>query len=207
MSRPNCVSGYGTPPRLWGKLSAWISRAESSRYTPTPVGKTMKIGKRVARLAVHPHACGENGALSSSSSATTGTPPRLWGKRCAQNPLSTIPRYTPTPVGKTHSQVSLQQRPHGTPPRLWGKRPSLCRACIPRRYTPTPVGKTPQSNHTSRTGPVHPHACGENRARHSQDRKSKRYTPTPVGKTLGPNISVSHVFGTPPRLWGKRLQH
>ncbi len=174
----------GTPPRVWGKRKHAAPQDEISRYTPTRVGKTWQShGIRVV---------------------VDGTPPRVWGKLPLLTGVLTRVRYTPTRVGKTPSAGPPRTRssvhPHacgenvddvddasihsGTPPRVWGKRnwgnrnEPLC------RYTPTRVGKTTARSHSSSLMAVHPHACGENAPR----------LPNGVDD-----------FGTPPRVWGKRL--
>ena len=138
-----CPRSLGTPPRLWGKHGQDVDDRLVFRYTPTPVGKTRSPVTRYTASSVHPHACGENadGALTAlgfrrytptpvgktqtgrlQRSASGGTPPRLWGKRCV------------------HSDFG--GRRNGTPPRLWGKRRHSPAAIRIARYTPTPVGKT-----------------------------------------------------------------
>ena len=155
----------GTPPRLWGKRFRRLDILNSH--------------------AVHPHACGENGAPSTGVMTQNGTPPRLWGKRHLSQTIFPDTRYTPTPVGKTNGSVRARfadaVHPHacgensvtimedilqsGTPPRLWGKPGRPVAAAREARYTPTPVGKTACRSGGSQLCAVHPHACGENPSR------------------------------------------
>ena len=112
------------------------------------------------------------------------------------------PRFTPTCVGKTPSEVRFPcgarvhphvcgenqlgelkiQRLPGSPPRVWGKRPHLSPLPPTRRFTPTCVGKTRQVRELSENPKVHPHVCGE-------------------------NTCTNHIWevreGSPPRVWGK----
>ena len=75
--------------------------------------------------------------------------------------------------------------PHaGSPPRLWGAPCGHRHGIERRRFTPTPVGSAMSASPCSSVRPVHPHACGERQTE---------------------NISASIQPGSPPRLWGARL--
>ena len=193
----------GSPPRLWGKRVASARSSARLRFTPTPVGKTRQDHRRLLHGAVHPHACGENPGSNSLVVSAYGSPPRLWGKLNLLLSSILIPRFTPTPVGKTATQTvgrtSLTVHPHacgenfarcraspvfgGSPPRLWGKRSSVDGSLGQFRFTPTPVGKTRSCCRRGIWVAVHPHACGENAAGGLRRAASRRFTPTPVGKT------------------------
>ena len=132
-----------------------------------------------------------------------GSPPRLWGKRYWIVLGALGVWFTPTPVGKTRGQDTLwnadtvhphacgenytirsaKVSAHGSPPRLWGKLVCLTVLMSYCRFTPTPVGKTANNSDIAAPLPVHPHACGEN---------------------LFVILLFFGVFGSPPRLWGKR---
>ena len=192
----------GSPPRLWGKLSPWLSGGETNRFTPTPVGKTGKSRITSARTSVHPHACGENAILGIWLPLYIGSPPRLWGKLRGLAFRPPHARFTPTPVGKTaewsENFPRTKVHPHacgentaatarldvinGSPPRLWGKLEFFWLDRADPRFTPTPVGKTRTPCPSPDLAPVHPHACGENPAQFA--------------------LADSEA-GSPPRLWGK----
>ena len=195
---------YGSPPRLWGIRPAHRQKSSAGsvhphacgeygqrsaagqsegRFTPTPVGNTIRI---------------ENGRPLPS-----GSPPRLWGIPAPASWPVAPTRFTPTPVGNTQHPAAQLPAPVGSPPRLWGIRrqsnynryqyvgspprlwgilhvPGVTASNI--RFTPTPVGNTlraPRMRRPSAGSPprlwgipgardwsdtvvsVHPHACGE----------------------------------------------
>jgi len=154
------------------------------RFTPTPVGKTDALEKQNASSTVHPHACGENACSLCMISARSGSPPRLWGKPLTPAVASGVPRFTPTPVGKT--QPASRQRTGTTVhPHACGENAHrLTLAPGSYRFTPTPVGKTSVRVGCARVLAVHPHACGEN---------------------LPGRLHRVFQIGSPPRLWGKQL--
>ncbi len=135
-----------------------------------------------------------------------GSPPRLWGKLPPTPVNNSELWFTPTPVGKTlcfnYNILKRVVHPHacgenilfsthdssrsGSPPRLWGKLRGAYWRTRNARFTPTPVGKTTPCSTALQGAMVHPHACGENS---SGFFRAKRYN------------------GSPPRLWGKRLEH
>ncbi len=173
------------------------------RYTPTPVGKTGRsLGTRGCR-AVHPHACGENFGRAARRACFIRYTPTPVGKTRSLTPLAPPETVHPHACGENSSPIQPSSFFPGTPPRLWGKRRSCCRRTgvwgtpprlwgkllraidrdRPVRYTPTPVGKTDLDKTGMCQFSVHPHACGENEL---------------IRRAL------LRVFGTPPRLWGKR---
>ena len=72
----------------------------------------------------------------------------------------------------------------GSPPRLWGIRGKKLPTTHFLRFTPTPVGNTPPLPSGLPESAVHPHACGEYALSFSGD---------------------TNLGGSPPRLWGTRL--
>ncbi len=198
------VAPVGSPPRLWGIHRIGGLEVRRLRFTPTPVGNTSACASAVSRLPVHPHACGEYCCAISSSVPPCGSPPRLWGIRCASIQRADKTRFTPTPVGNTPSLRAAVRRPSvhphacgeykisgmypalpgGSPPRLWGIQAGHGWLFVTDRFTPTPVGNTAPPGPAHRQRSVHPHACGE-------------YHPAPPARH-GP-------AGSPPRLWGIRV--
>ena len=96
------VTCAGSSPRMWGKRICTSHGVHVSRFIPTHVGKThaqdcfhpiqkrfipTHVGKtlwdplRLLRIAVHPHACGENSLAVTSICFSSGSSPRMWGKR------------------------------------------------------------------------------------------------------------------------------
>ena len=174
----------GTPPRAWGKRVPLAVEGKLFRYTPTCVGKTLFIVVRFKRKKVHPHVRGENLQPRFMTWATSGTPPRAWGKLSRYYPECQRIRYTPTCVGKTRDHGSRPGSWRGTPPRAWGKRCDALSAVPVKRYTPTCVGKTAGSELGLPAFAVHPHVRGEN-----SGGQNTTFAPT----------------GTPPRAWGKLI--
>ena len=195
--------GFGSPPRVWGKLLTLRHCVHHRRFTPTRVGKTQPYAYSPVPPTVHPHACGENQGNPVAESGGVGSPPRVWGKLLRPSETRWRRRFTPTRVGKTSvvqaAGRSTPVHPHacgenrvsgqafaqvlGSPPRVWGKRKRNPDITQRLRFTPTRVGKT-QTPATLLDAPsVHPHACGENRRRLSH-RPAR--------------------CGSPPRVWGKR---
>ena len=191
----------GSPPRLWGTLLDNVTaHAFSLRFTPTPVGNTPFSSVRYSPSAVHPHACGEH-SIVRATSASTGSPPRLWGTHLDGGVRGRVARFTPTPVGNT-----------------WGR--WRCAAALP--VHPHACGEHTRGIYGEVPPTVHPHACGEHGARGEHD--ADRFTPTPVGNTrnlpvigqlsaVHPHACGEHprAFGkpvkrrgSPPRLWGTR---
>ena len=203
MARQSGECLCGSPPRVWGKRSDGRSNSRSSRFTPTRVGKTPMTAVGVGRKTVHPHACGENTGKTRIFFRLRGSPPRVWGKLALCKYPIALWRFTPTRVGKTSELIphhtARTVHPHacgengevhvplgmgnGSPPRVWGKREAGRRAARLTRFTPTRVGKTHTATWAARRFPVHPHACGENSAFDDLRRR---------------------LFGSPPRVWGKR---
>ena len=69
-----------TPTRV-GKTLTRPKDRPAYPVTPTRVGKTPLRPFWAAARAVHPHACGEDIAMSKQTRHATGSPPRVWGRR------------------------------------------------------------------------------------------------------------------------------
>ena len=114
-----------TPPRTWGRRTAVDQCAGELGNTPTHVGKTGFLQRRVVMMKKHPHARGEDGAARFCPARYKETPPRTWGR-----PF----------------KVVLQLAPDGNTPTHVGKTtPRFVRASAAGN-TPTHVGKTLQIN-------------------------------------------------------------
>mgnify|MGYP001189978857 CR=1 FL=1 len=171
------------------------------RFTPTPVGISLRATSTSGRAPVHPHACGDIMFGAASAETGTGSPPRLWGYLQRDEQHARAGRFTPTPVGISEGVNCISERmtvhPHacgdiirpavsgcsasGSPPRLWGYLPVRIAARDAQRFTPTPVGISARPGPPAAGRTVHPHACGD----------------------------IAHVSsfyaprgGSPPRLWG-----
>ena len=97
-------TGYGSPPRAWGRRErvalGWIG----DRFTPTCVGKTATVTPLAMATAVHPHVRGEDSNRWTAASTPAGSPPRAWGRLGARRVRGFPFRFTPTCVGKTSSK-------------------------------------------------------------------------------------------------------
>ena len=133
---------FGPPPRVWGNLCTCTMCSPCKRSTPTRVGKSWKSPAGVAKIPVHPHACGEIVLLGLVQDLACGPPPRVWGNRRHFGHGAGHDRSTPTRVGKSDHQhgelARLPVHPHacgeiaikpigtrgdrGPPPRVWGNR-------------------------------------------------------------------------------------
>ncbi len=195
---------YGSPPRVWGRLLRYVDVRPAVRFTPTCVGKTPPSREHATLMPVHPHVCGEDGATREQAIANFGSPPRVWGRRDLSSLRSLRSRFTPTCVGKTWAWFSgfgfVKVHPHvcgedstlkrvqasenGSPPRVWGRRERKGHRGLSGRFTPTCVGKTRGSVGRWGHRSVHPHVCGED---------------------VRNGMNCSHPFGSPPRVWGRRI--
>ena len=132
----------GSPPRMRGKLQAGIDLLIALGITPADAGKTPESLFSMVRLQDHPRGCGENSAAKHLTSAGTGSPPRMRGKRCGLYKVLYRFRITPADAGKTDIQRAagsiIRDHPRGcgenvfcwecrirstgSPPRMRGKR-------------------------------------------------------------------------------------
>ena len=167
---------------MWGKQADSDGLPPCPRFTPTRVGKTHAASTSPRNQAVHPHACGENICPLARSRASTGSPPRVWGKRLLSFRLPCPARFTPTRVGKTRRACRWNWG-STVHPHACGENAELADYyVVVIRFTPTRVGKTPSQILADRRPAVHPHACGEN------------YEAFCCFRDIG---------GSPPRVWGK----
>ncbi len=91
----------GSPPRVWGILTAWAIPGGQSRFTPTCVGNTSQIPPQFHNSTVHPHVCGEYFRNTWCFWLSFGSPPRVWGIPVLQWDHHYFRRFTPTCVGNT----------------------------------------------------------------------------------------------------------
>ena len=199
----------GSPPRTWGRPVNCSIFTETSRFTPTYVGKTGTGPRRERRPPVHPHVRGEDRFLLRRWRQQRGSPPRTWGRLRDAPRLPGAARFTPTYVGKTpgserepglpavHPHVrgedSTSRYPPesncGSPPRTWGRHGVLC----------VFTGALPVHPHVrgeDQTCPQRPHSiCGSpprtwgRRSESGVLHGGVRFTPTYVGKTAPPRAA------------------
>ena len=154
----------GSSPRPWGKGPYRTDLMQCHRIIPTPVGKRPGRQQIQRERGDHPHARGEKFLTVRSSSLTTGSSPRPWGKACNPGEFQYGYRIIPTPVGKRNprrkNEILLKDHPHargekymsvragtqayGSSPRPWGKAKHTQKSRAAKRIIPTPVGKRSQ---------------------------------------------------------------
>ena len=213
----------GSPPRTWGRHALAACGRALHRFTPTRVGKTTRDLDGMHRLAVHPHARGED--LLPRAARTRllrGSPPRR-GEDDITHTLepARLTRFTPTHVGKTARRLLWRAfravHPHArgedgllacivgllirfTPTHV-GKTSSWpCRQTPWTRFTPTHVGKTLEEYIVSPATRFTPTRVGKTSTLASTTKPPQRFTPTPVGKTSwhGPGRRTSSRFTPTP---------
>ena len=187
-----------------GKLSDQPECRCGRRITPAHAGKTRLKKQNLLRPPDHPRACGENCCHSRLSSGSSGSSPRMRGKRLQLLHQLLVFRITPAHAGKTQKTFSFSTRradhpracgenPEsgipklsnvGSPPRMRGKRDPALEGFSLRRITPAHAGKTLPVKNPLPQHPDHPRACGEN--------STATTCRTPVS-------------GSPPRMRGKPL--
>ena len=131
----------GSPPRMRGKPATAAVTTAAARITPADAGKTWDMSLQAAFCGDHPRGCGENMKLTTAATVSTGSPPRMRGKRTSQVCPSEMRRITPADAGKTvlklinyriqkdHPRGCGENHPHhnrvrettGSPPRMRGK--------------------------------------------------------------------------------------
>ena len=93
----------GSSPRMWGTLLQRTNRRLRYRFIPTHVGNTIGARRAYRIVTVHPHACGEHRAFSTSTLSVCGSSPRMWGTRQRLEVHHRMQRFIPTHVGNTRA--------------------------------------------------------------------------------------------------------
>jgi len=93
-------------------------------------------------MPVHPHVRGADAAASASARATSGSPPRMWGRPLGSEVEIVVTRFTPTYVGQTTSGRRHSAR-NAVHPHVRGADDIAARKQrLDLRFTPTYVGQT-----------------------------------------------------------------
>ena len=152
----------GSSPRLWGTRETPLDERKDIRFIPTLVGNTTALFVERAKIAVHPHACGEHGRISRYKCLWRGSSPRLWGTQNLNRCYTVYKRFIPTLVGNTQAKgrgfIASTVHPHacgehdcpicregkdrGSSPRLWGTPMHSSGTTACGRFIPTLVGNT-----------------------------------------------------------------
>ena len=214
----------GSSPRVRGKRRVLGSLRDPTRLIPARAGKTPRSTSANLRTWAHPRACGENALVAQPSPISSGSSPRVRGKRPVAPRGRPVGRLIPARAGKTS---------HGAKPRPWrSAHPRACgenRTAEPHRRrrwgsSPRVRGKPSPTTPPSTSSPAHPRACGENcwisgpgsrvngsspRVRGKRGprpgyRAGTRLIPARAGKTR-PRTTSESSTGAHPRACGENL--
>ena len=98
---PGAPTRTGSPPRVRGKQVTGNKSPETMRLTPACAGKTSGDNEMTRRIAAHPRVCGENEPTDWPVDSTSGSPPRVRGKRDSAQRRGGPRGLTPACAGKT----------------------------------------------------------------------------------------------------------
>ena len=172
----------GSPPRMRGKQECPFPNYAPRRITPADAGKTQEAVEVLDIYRDHPRGCGENLCCTMPTARSSGSPPRMRGKRIARQQCCFLRRITPADAGKTphkcRPMVFIRDHPRGcgenqvyrhsggklvgSPPRMRGKQGGNMHTIQVSGITPADAGKTPEGTCMSQLYADHPRGCGEN---------------------------------------------
>ena len=95
------AAGFGSPPRMRGKLVGSVFNDGVYRITPAYAGKTGTTTMMTKPPRDHPRVCGENFPVLMLFVTRAGSPPRMRGKRNPTYEDFGEDRITPADAGKT----------------------------------------------------------------------------------------------------------
>ena len=193
----------GSSPRVRGKLFSNRVCKALCRLIPACAGKTCSLQMWQIACSAHPRVCGENVSNTRSACASSGSSPRVRGKRPPASRVHARPGLIPACAGKTSATFSAQTRTRahprvcgenfqscvmslpaaGSSPRVRGKLLVRARASGASGLIPACAGKTGWGILRGSENRAHPRVCGEN-------------------SVNDPNASMA--FGSSPRVRGKR---
>ena len=138
-----------------------------------------------------------------TQASTTGSPPRMRGKRAQPSPAPFWSRITPRACGENIPRPLHNLRVQGSPPRMRGKRQRVNLRKHRLGITPAHAGKTTEGSWISTAKRDHPRACGENSAgwccsmRTAGSPPRMRGKPPPTtGRGYGGGITPAHAGKT-----------
>ena len=210
---------YGSSPRVRGKHIDSLRNMGVPGLIPARAGKTARSASTSWSPWAHPRACGENPAMVMSQSSSSGSSPRVRGKRSSRGRSATPARLIPARAGKTAGDgvggLTAGAHPRacgenftklgeftglgGSSPRVRGKRVQGIGRPDGRRLIPARAGKTgptPGRNSPSR---AHPRACGENAAPPDDLLSSAGSSPRVRGKQRRTGLDQLHQGLIPAR--------
>ena len=91
----------GSPPRMRGKVSAFLAGITTEGITPAHAGKSSMLVVCLKSQRDHPRACGEKPTCPGPASGSPGSPPRMRGKVPLKAEGYDADRITPAHAGKS----------------------------------------------------------------------------------------------------------
>ena len=200
---PIALAMSGSSPRMRGKLLLIEPEYLASRIIPAHAGQTSSRNSYGHHYSDHPRACGANLNPRRLFFSTTGSSPRMRGKRRRRDEAVKNLRIIPAHAGQTVGSLEQFQidsdHPRacganqgvvkdvfvldGSSPRMRGKRSGAWNSFKSIRIIPAHAGQTECGTRARGRRTDHPRACGANRW----------------------NINVFRVsLGSSPRMRGKR---
>ena len=160
----------GSSPRVRGKPELSQKRFGDLRIIPARAGQTASYPRPSNASADHPRACGANFPGHAMSSKSSGSSPRVRGKR----------------LGRTWGGDMF----NGSSPRVRGTLGQQQHHHIPERIIPARAGQTCRFSWTGGASADHPRACGANTCHASFASSSPGSSPRVRGK---PNAQCRHT--------------
>ena len=118
---PPLFKGWGSPPRVRGKVDARYVLQAVSRITPACAGKSHLFSSSIGLYSDHPRVCGEKLCPLMGEGEARGSPPRVRGKGSASVGFFHALRITPACAGKSPRVDCPRLACPGSPPRVRGK--------------------------------------------------------------------------------------
>ena len=213
------VGPPGSSPRVRGKRVGGRVGAHPHRLIPARAGKTDAVHPALFVRRAHPRACGENRSRTASTRASSGSSPRVRGKRTragrGRRPRGLIPARAgktrtaarthspwtahPRACGENHDPRGVVIAPSGSSPRVRGKRADRCAGQPRKRLIPARAGKTPGRRGAHPQPRAHPRACGENNDPLDSDCPAMGSSPRVRGKRSRTSSNVDMVGLIPAR--------
>ena len=195
----------GSSPRMRGKLGFGSTRQCRPRIIPAHAGQTAEYGSSLCFRTDHPRACGANKRSLVFNDPEYGSSPRMRGKLWAEQTRKRSDRIIPAHAGQT---IYVENTVFGGSdhPRACGANLSfLLPSVLPVGSSPRMRGKlscVPQGTHHCRIIPAH---AGQTLGDVLGGMYDKDH-PRACGANSGPGIPCQHIFGSSPRMRGKRQQ-
>ena len=193
----------GSSPRVRGKLGGLPALVAHVRIIPARAGQTSACPRMRTASTDHPRACGANSEDVRRLLWSVGSSPRVRGKPFSSIRAPHLTRIIPARAGQTQRQGRLQhgrpdhpracganylgrpdgRRDYGSSPRVRGKREPLDQQRVDGRIIPARAGQTAGYSLAVWVESDHPRACGAN---------------------FVVNPDLEHLYGSSPRVRGKR---